>query len=225
MALFWHNHFATAYSKISGEFDGTAGDADARGEAGRGSRRHEGAARADPRVRARQLPRHARRDVEGSGDARLARRPEQHRGPRRRRTTRARSWSSSPSASTTYNEDDVKAAARVFTGWNLQTLGPTDARYYRYQFRADRARHQSEGLHLPDLSEAAGRRSPPTASRKASTSSQPSRRIPRPARASCASCTRTSSARRRRRRRTSSIASPGSTTRRATTCAPWCAPS
>jgi uncharacterized protein (DUF1800 family) len=35
-------------------------------------------------------------------------------------------------------EDDVKAAARVFTGWNLQTLGPTDARYYRYLFRSDR---------------------------------------------------------------------------------------
>ena len=34
MALFWHNHFATAYSKIAGEIgDGERRDADARGQA------------------------------------------------------------------------------------------------------------------------------------------------------------------------------------------------
>ena len=35
-------------------------------------------------------------------------------------------------------EDDVKAAARVFTGWNLTRLGPSGANYYRYEFRANR---------------------------------------------------------------------------------------
>ena len=55
------------------------GDADAGGQAVRGSRRHQGAARAVPRARPRQLPRPADRRVEGSGDAGVAGRPRQHR--------------------------------------------------------------------------------------------------------------------------------------------------
>ena len=44
-------------------------------------------------------------------------------------------------------EDDVKAAARVFTGWN-RPARPSGAFYYRYEFRANRHDNRSR-TYLP----------------------------------------------------------------------------
>ena len=75
MALFWHHHFATAYSKISGLVGGADATRMMAAKPSEDSARDEGPDRAVPRVRARQFPRPARRGGEGSGDAVLARRP------------------------------------------------------------------------------------------------------------------------------------------------------
>ena len=124
MALFWHNHFATGVHQDRGR--------------GRRGRRH--AANGGEAVRAirgacagqiemfrdnalgnfRDLLVEVAKDT---GDARLARRPHEHARRSRRRISAARSWSCSRSASGNYTEADVYAAARVFTGWNLQRAG------------------------------------------------------------------------------------------------------
>ena len=100
MALFWHNHFATAYSKIAGVVRRRAGDQDDGAQGGRAARA-AGTDRAVPPVRARQLPGPADRSRDGSGDARLARWPARTPASGRRRTSAARSWSCSRSASAT----------------------------------------------------------------------------------------------------------------------------
>ena len=111
-------HRATARSP--GDVGATEARALHGGEAVRRSRRRARADRAAARARARQLPRSpARRSRKDHGDARLARRPHQHRRRSRRRTSAARSWSCSRWASAHYTEADVYAGARVFTGWNL----------------------------------------------------------------------------------------------------------
>ena len=77
MTLFWHNHFATAYTKVAGSLGADRSDALHGGEAGRGSRRRARPDRDAARERARQLPRPPRRDRQGHRDADLARRPDQ----------------------------------------------------------------------------------------------------------------------------------------------------
>ena len=80
MTLFWHNHFATGYTKIAGALGAAEGArymaAKASEDPGQGARPDRDA----PRQRARQLPRHPDRHRERHGDARLARRPDQHQG-------------------------------------------------------------------------------------------------------------------------------------------------
>ena len=64
-----------------------------------------------------------------------------------------------------YTEQDVYAAARVFTGFNWQIVGDrasTTTSYYTFLYRPERSRHQREGVHVRDLS---GRR--PRHSRRA----------------------------------------------------------
>ncbi len=77
MALFWHNHFATAYSKLAADSGTDAGGQDARAQARRAARA-AGTDRALPPVRARQLPRPPAPGGAGSRDAGVARRQEQH---------------------------------------------------------------------------------------------------------------------------------------------------
>ena len=102
MALFWHNHFATAYSKVAGAF----GAVHAHEDDGRASRPDLAGACAGRSqlfrdIGARQLPRSAGRSGEGPGDAGVARRPHQRPRRGRRRTSAASSWSCSRSASAT----------------------------------------------------------------------------------------------------------------------------
>ena len=89
MALFWHNHFATAYHEDCRRRWTYRSDAHAGGETLRRSRRREGADRAVSRVCARQLPRPADCRRAGSGDAVLARRPAATFARVPRRTSRA----------------------------------------------------------------------------------------------------------------------------------------
>ena len=54
-----------------------------------------------------------------------------------------------------YTEQDVYAAARVFTGFNWQIVGDrasTPTSYYTFLYRPERSRHQREGVHVRDLS-------------------------------------------------------------------------
>ena len=153
MTLFWHNHFATGYSKIAGALGAAEGDALHGGEAVRGSRPGARPDRDAARQRARQLPRHPGQHRQGHGDARLARRPDQHHGRSRRRTSAARSWSCSRWASATSPRPTCTPAARVFTGWNLARPGVaadgTPALRVRLQRRP--ARHRREDVQLSDL--------------------------------------------------------------------------
>ncbi len=82
MALFWHNHFATAYTKVVGEVgDSLIATRMFAAKPEDDSSATQRAARAVPRPRARQLPRSARRRRQRSGDALLARRPYQRPRP------------------------------------------------------------------------------------------------------------------------------------------------
>ncbi len=80
MALFWHNHFATAYSKVAATFGGEHGDQDDGRQAGQRRRRAARTGAAVPRHGARAFRRAARRGGEGPGDAGVARRPAQRPG-------------------------------------------------------------------------------------------------------------------------------------------------
>ena len=101
MTLFWHNHFATGYTKIAGDAGTDRGRALHGGQGVRGSGRVRGQIEM---LRDNALGNF--RDIllddrEGHGDAVLARRPDQHEGASRRRTSAARSWSCSRWASAT----------------------------------------------------------------------------------------------------------------------------
>jgi uncharacterized protein (DUF1800 family) len=139
MALFWHNHFATAYTKIAGAYDGT--------EATRMLAAKPGEDRDGTKGQLELLREHA---LGNFRDLLIA----VSRDPAMLVWLDGRDNVVNPGVPQenyareimelfTFGvanvvEDDVKAAARVFTGWNLQRLGPTDARYYRYQFRPTR---------------------------------------------------------------------------------------
>ena len=53
-----------------------------------------------------------------------------------------------------YTEQDVYAAARVFTGWNLRLVGRGDEldTYYEFVFNANQHDTDGEDVHVPDLS-------------------------------------------------------------------------
>ena len=126
-------------------------------------------------------------------------------------------------------EADVKAAAKVFTGWNLRRppgVAATDPAYrYEYFFDSRTTRHNQQVKTFTfDIYPGGGRTIP--AERRAGRHRLHHRDLPasaRRGRGSRASSMRTSSARCSRRRRPSSIASRASTTSRASTCARWCA--
>ena len=166
MALFWHNHFATAYSKIAGivrrPTDATRMMAAKPSE---DPGRRAGPDRDAARERARQLPRPARRRWRRTGDAVLARRPAEHADApagelrpradgavhhRRRRTTRRRT--STP----------PRACSPAGT-WRAPARGTARA-YYTFNYIASAARHRtprSSPSRSTPTAAGASRRAPP----------------------------------------------------------------
>ena len=127
MTLFWHNHFATAYTKIAG----TLGTAEATrymaAKPSRGSGRRARTDRDAARQRARQLPRHPGHIAKDTAmlvwlDGRTNTRamPQENFG---REIMELFTMGVGH-----YTEADVYAAARVFTGWNLTRPAPATAR-------------------------------------------------------------------------------------------------
>ena len=152
MTLFWHNHFATAYSKIAGVY-GSATSA-ARMMAAkrvRGRRARPRAARDVPRQRARELPRHAGGHREGSRDARVARRPPQHAHPAAGEL-RARA-----DGAVQHRRRLLHGARRVRGGPRVHRLEPAQEhrrrrrREVRLLLRCRPARHRGEDVLVPHL--------------------------------------------------------------------------
>ena len=137
MALFWHNHFATAYTKIAGAYDGTEATrmlAAKPAEDRDGTKGQLELFRDYALGNFRDLLIAVSKDpamlVWLDGRDNIATRPQEN-------------YAREIMELFTFGvanvvEDDVKAAARVFTGWNLTRLGPSGANYYRYEFRANR---------------------------------------------------------------------------------------
>ena len=80
MTLFWHNHFATGYTKIAGALGAAEGARYMAAKASEDPGQVRGQIEMLREQRARQLPRHPDQHRQGHGDARLARRPDQHEG-------------------------------------------------------------------------------------------------------------------------------------------------
>ncbi len=101
MTLFWHNHFATGYTKIAGLTNTAEATRYMAAKASEDPARRARPDRDAARQRARQLPRHPREHRERHRDAVLARWLPRTRAPGRRRISAARSWSCSRWASAT----------------------------------------------------------------------------------------------------------------------------
>jgi uncharacterized protein (DUF1800 family) len=136
MSLFWHNHFATAYSKVAsfggalqgtrmmagkpGQVEGPPGQVELFRQRGLGSFRDLLLAVArDPAML-----------IWLDGRTNTRQRPQENFG---REIMELFTFGIG-----NYTEEDVYAAARVFTGWNLQTVGSlgTTAGYYDFLYRA-----------------------------------------------------------------------------------------
>lgn len=137
MALFWHNHFATAYSKVAGfggALQGTrmmAGKpSDVEGPPGQLElfRQHALGSFRDLLVAVAKDPAML---VWLDGRTNTRQRPQENFG---REIMELFTFGLG-----NYTEQDVYAAARVFTGWNLQTVGSlaTTAGYYDFIYRAN----------------------------------------------------------------------------------------
>jgi uncharacterized protein (DUF1800 family) len=125
MALFWHNHFATGYSKIAGDVGPTE------------ATRLMAAGPGDPAQQVGQIELFRAMALGNFFDLLVAvtRDPAMLYWLDGRRNVRERPQENygrevmelftmgvvDTSGTPNYTEDDVKAAARVFTGWNLQT--------------------------------------------------------------------------------------------------------
>jgi uncharacterized protein (DUF1800 family) len=148
MALFWHNHFATAYTKIAGAYDGTEATrmlAAKPAEDRDGTKGQLELFREHALGNFRDLLIAVSKDpatlVWLDGRDNIAQRPQEN-------------YAREIMELFTFGvahvvEDDVKSAARVFTGWNLQRLGPSGAYYYRYQFRANRHDNDTKDFTFP----------------------------------------------------------------------------
>ena len=152
MTLFWHNHFATAYSKVSGEIGGGRRRARDGGQAVRASGGPRRPARADApawrlgnfRDLAIAMSKDPAMIVWLDGRTNVKAKPQEN---------FARELMELFTMGVGhYTEEDVYAGARVFTGWNLtdrQAAATTP--YYNFFYNAAPARHDGEGVHLPDL--------------------------------------------------------------------------
>lgn len=141
MTLFWHNHFATAYSKIQGTFGGTEG---ARYMASTAD--HPGGVRGQIEMlrdnalgNFRDILVNISKDVamvvwlDGRTNTRL--RPQENFG---REIMELFTMGVGH-----YTEADVYAAARVFTGWNLSRPGALVDGSQRYEFSYVAANHDT----------------------------------------------------------------------------------
>ena len=191
MTLFWHNHFATGYTKIAGTLGAAEGDALHGGEvvggSGQGARPDRNAAREC----ARQLPRHPGQHRERHGDARLARRPDEHAGEAAGEL-RARDHGAVHDG-----RRHVHRGRRVCRRARVHRLEPGAARRrgrrlaaLRVRLQRRAARHRGEDLQLSDLPRrrqhdpGAGRRrrdaGRPRSDQRARGQSRPRRAISRP---------------------------------------------
>ena len=153
MALFWHNHFATAYSKIAGHRSAPptrpALLAAKTGEDRRGRRRADRAVPASSRVgNFRDLLVAVAKDpamlVWLDGRLNVRGRPQEN---------FARELMELFTMGVgTFQETDVYAGARVFTGWNLARAGATGT---TRSATCRAARHRRQGVLVPDLSRTA----------------------------------------------------------------------
>ena len=153
MTLFWHNHFATAYTKVAGTLGAAEGDALHGGEAVGGSRQ---ACAARSRCSAsnalgnfRDLLVDIAKDtamlvwLDGRTNTRA--RPQENFG---REIMELFTMGVGH-----YTEADVYAAARVFTGWNLTRPGVAadGAQHYEFVYNAGQHDTGREDLQLSDL--------------------------------------------------------------------------
>ncbi len=142
MALFWHQHFATAYSKIANAVGGRAGDADDGRQTIRTSRGLPGQIEL---FRELALPNF--RDLLFE----VARDPAMLFWLDGRLNTRARPQENFAREVMElftigvgqFTESDVYAGARVFTGWNLQRIGEARDPGTFYQFVYNGAQHDT----------------------------------------------------------------------------------
>ena len=174
MALFWHNHFATAYSKIAGTFGAEHATKmmDARPPRSAGGRRGQVQLFRDLALgRFDDLLVEVAKDpamlVWLDGRLNVRARPQENfaRELMELFTTGVGH----------YTEEDVYAAARVFTGWNLRLAGDRAERgdqLLRVRLQRRPARSHRQDVHLRgDARRRRGRSRrapPPTASRTAS---------------------------------------------------------
>jgi len=137
MALFWHNHFATAYSKVAGFGGALQGTRMMAGKPGEVQgppgqielfRQHALGNFRDLLVAVAKDPAML---VWLDGRTNTRQRPQENFG---REILELFTFGIG-----NYTEQDVYAAARVFTGWNLQTVGSlaSIAGYYDFIFRAN----------------------------------------------------------------------------------------
>jgi uncharacterized protein (DUF1800 family) len=134
MALFWHNHFATAYSKIAGAVPAAAATKMLANKEGAlpGPRGQYETFRAEGMGSFRDLLIHVAKDpamlvwLDGRNNTRT--RPQENFG---REIMELFTMGVG-----NYTEQDVYAAARVFTGWNLRLInrGNDNDTYYEYVF-------------------------------------------------------------------------------------------
>ena len=153
MALFWHNHFATAYSKIAGAYGSTEGARMMAAKPDGGCRRRQRPDRAAAAPGPRQLPRSAGRGGQGCRRCSC--------GSTAARTSRARPQENFARELMElftmgvgfYTEADVYAGARVFTGWNLQRIGVATDPASHYEFFYNAAQHDTTAktFSFPDL--------------------------------------------------------------------------
>ena len=139
MALFWHNHFATAYTKVAGAVGTVHGaklmDADPRnfGMAFRGQiQLFRDFATGNFRDLLIEVAKDPAMIIWLDGRTNLKAKPQENFG---REVMELFTMGLG-----NYTEQDVYAAARVFTGWNLQVIGDrTDQvnSYYAFQFQAN----------------------------------------------------------------------------------------
>ena len=141
MALFWHNHFATAYTKLnnavgsiaatkmlamkSGEFPGPQGQIELFRQRGLGKFR-------DLLVEVAKDPAMV---VWLDGTTNTRQRPQENFG---REVMELFTWGLG-----NYTEQDVYAAARVFTGWNLRVVGDRTTANGYYEFFYNAAQHET----------------------------------------------------------------------------------
>jgi uncharacterized protein (DUF1800 family) len=141
MALFWHNHFATAYSKVAGAFGGLQGTKMMALKAGElsGPQGQLETFREFALGNFRELLVEVAKDpamlVWLDGRTNTRQRPQENFG---REVMELFTFGIG-----NYTEQDVYAAARVFTGWNLRLVGRADDPNGYYEFFYNAAQHET----------------------------------------------------------------------------------